>query len=374
MSFKSTRSKVLASIAVVGTIAAVAAIVGINTKPAQVLGGSRLLQAAPSTEDVQAFQSFVQKHNRNYMTKEEYEARLGVFVSNLGVIRAHDAQGTGYRLGVNKFADMTPEEFEKMQGFKDNAQADASKFLDEEDAPDTIDDDGEVADEDGSAGRGLQTAATSIDWRTKGVLNPIRNQGSCGSCYTFSTVASMEAIYKIKKGSLPSFSEQQILDCSGSYGNSGCSGGLMTNSFNYLKSYKAMTRTSYPYTAVRSTCKYNSASGVVNTIGYKTISSGDVNGHITALQSAPISAAVAASSAVFQLYRGGIISSTSCGTALNHAVNLVGYGTENGVNYWIVRNSWGTNWGESGYFRVLRSTSNGDGICGILKMSSYPLI
>ena len=148
----------------------------------------------------------------------------------------------------------------------------------------------------------------------------------------------------------------------------------MTNTFNYLKSSKSMTRSSYAYTAYAGTCKYNSASGVVNTVGYKTIAKGDPNAHIAALQNGPVSVAVAASSSVYQLYRGGIISSTACGTSLNHAVNMVGYGTENGTPYWIVRNSWGTNWGESGYFRVLRSSTNGDGICGILKMSSVPLI
>ena len=181
-------------------------------------------------------------------------------------------------------------------------------------------------------------------------------------------------MYKVKKGTLPQLSEQQLLDCSGSNGNNGCSGGLMTNSFNYLKSYKSMTRASYAYTAVRGTCKYNSANGVINTVGYKNIAVGDPNAHIAALQTAPVSVAVAASSSVFQLYRGGIISSTGCGTSLNHAVNLVGYGTENGTPYWIVRNSWGTNWGESGYFRVLRDTATGSGICGILKMSSQPVI
>jgi hypothetical protein len=181
-------------------------------------------------------------------------------------------------------------------------------------------------------------------------------------------------MFKVKKGTLPQLSEQQIVDCSRSYGNSGCSGGLMTNSYNYLKSSKSMTRASYAYTAVAGTCKYNAANGVINTIGYKTITKGDPNAHIAALQTAPLSVAVAASSSVFQLYRGGIISSTGCGTSLNHAVNLVGYGTENGTPYWIVRNSWGTNWGESGYFRVLRSSTSGAGICGILNLSSQPNI
>lgn len=148
----------------------------------------------------------------------------------------------------------------------------------------------------------------------------------------------------------------------------------MTNSYNYLKYYKSMTRSSYAYTGVAGSCKYNSMNGVLNTVGYKNIAKGDPNAHIAALQTAPLSVAVAASSSVFQLYRGGIISSTGCGTALNHAVNLVGYGTENGTPYWIVRNSWGSNWGESGYFRVLRSTSNGAGICGILNLSSLPTI
>ena len=146
----------------------------------------------------------------------------------------------------------------------------------------------------------------------------------------------------------------------------------MTNTFNYLRAFKSMDRASYPYTGTRGTCKYNAAKGIVNVSAYRSISSGDVAGHIAALQTQPISAAVAASSSTFQLYRGGIMSSTGCGTALNHAVNLVGYGTENGTPYWIVRNSWGTNWGEKGYFRVLRSSTNGAGICGILKMSSLP--
>lgn len=148
----------------------------------------------------------------------------------------------------------------------------------------------------------------------------------------------------------------------------------MTNAFEYLKTAKSMTRSSYPYTQSLGTCKYKSTYGVVNTIGYKNIAAGDPNAHIAALQLGPISAAVAATSTVYQLYRGGIITSTGCGEGLNHAVNIVGYGTENGIPYWLVRNSWGTNWGEAGYFRVLRSTTTGSGICGILKLSSYPLI
>lgn len=148
----------------------------------------------------------------------------------------------------------------------------------------------------------------------------------------------------------------------------------MSNCYNYLKVYKHQPRSSYPYIGYKSTCKYNSAAGLVKTIGYVNVAKGDVAAHMNALAVQPISVAMAASSSVVSLYKSGIISSTSCGTALNHGVTMVGYGSANGVNYWIVKNSWGTGWGEAGYFRILRSSTNGVGICGILALSSYPKI
>jgi C1A family cysteine protease len=227
-----SRTKIIAGIAVVGTVAAVAALVGLTGagKSTSALSGNRLLQSSAPEEDVKAFQSFVQKHNRNYLTKEEYNARLKIFSNNLGLIRSHDPVTAGFAIGVNKFADLSLDEFDKMMGFKEEQLA-GDKFLedDEEDQP-------EVVEEDG---RNLQSYPASVDWRQKGAVNPIRNQGGCGSCYSFSSVASVEGMHKVKKGTLPLLSEQQIVDCSSGYGNNGCSGGLMTNSFNYLKSYKS---------------------------------------------------------------------------------------------------------------------------------------
>lgn len=178
----------------------------------------------------------------------------------------------------------------------------------------------------------------------------------------------------MKTGTLVDFSEQQMLDCSSGYGNMGCSGGLMTNCYNYLKSYKLQTYSSYPYIGYKSTCKYNSANGILNVASYVNIANGDVAGHMNALVNGPVAVAMAASSSVFSMYKSGILSSTACGTSLNHAVTMIGYGTENGTNYWIIKNSWGANWGESGYFRILKSSTNGAGICGILSMSSQPRI
>lgn len=165
-------------------------------------------------------------------------------------------------------------------GLKENSVTEADKFLNEYDEPE---EEGAEPNDEEDEGRKLQSYPSSLDWRQSGVLNPIRNQGGCGGCYAFSTVASLEALYKIKKGTLPQLSEQQLIDCSGSYGNYGCSGGLMTNSFKYLQTYKSMNRASYPYTATKGTCKYNSANGVVNTVGYKSLASGDVNAHVAAL-------------------------------------------------------------------------------------------
>jgi cathepsin L len=138
--------------------------------------------------------------------------------------------------------------------------------------PQEIDDQATIVPE---GGRNLQSYPASLDWRTKGAINPIRNQGSCGGCYAFSALNSLEALYFLKKGSLPQLSEQQLLDCTSSYGNQGCFGGLMTNSYNYLKKFKSMTRESYPYTGKVSSCKYNAANGVVSPTSYINIAKND---------------------------------------------------------------------------------------------------
>ena len=185
----------------------------------------------------------------------------------------------------------------------------------------------------------------------------------------------MEGAYKIKYGTLKTFSEQQLLDCTNSYGNAGCGGGAMQGCYKYLKSYKMMTGSSYPYVAYQKKCSYNSASGIVNAAGYVDVTKNDPNAHINAIARGPVSAAIQATSSIFQFYKGGIISSTSCGTSLNHAVLLIGYGADaSGNKYWLLKNSWGSSWGESGYFRIARSTSSGPGICGVLSWSSYPTL
>jgi len=213
----------------------------------------------------------------------------------------------------------------------------------------------------------------SIDWSQKGAVSPVKNQGSCGSCWAFSTVGSMEGRHQIASGQLQQFSEQQYVDCDKNFGDKGCSGGLMDNGFKYAMQADICTEESYPYKGKGGSCQTSSCSvGLTkgSVTGYK-----DVDQTEEALQEAvaagPVSVAVDAVT-LFQFYFGGIMS-LPCGATLDHGVLAVGYGEQNGKKYWKVKNSWGQMWGEHGYVRMLRGKS-GAGECGIRKQASYPVI
>jgi C1A family cysteine protease len=195
-----------------------------------------------------------------------------------------------------------------------------------------------------------------IDWTTQGAVGPVKNQGSCGSCWAFSSTGALEALSKIAYGTLKSFSEQQLVDCSGKYGNQGCNGGLMTSSFNFVKDNGIVEDSQYPYVAVQQTCKI--PTGPFKISGFTEVK--DCNTQATALNSRPISVAVDATN--WSTYKSGIFN--NCGTRLNHGVLLVGITDQ----YWRIKNSWGTAWGESGYIRLARGNT-----CGVCNMSAYPL-
>lgn len=191
-------TKIIATIALMGAVAALAALFGINNTPANSAHLNRLLQSNGDAESTREFQKFINKFNKNYITQEEYQARLSVFKQNLEFVKNHDAAKEGFEVGINKFADLTPEEFERINGLRPLESQEPS-FLDEDD-----DDlkDGKVEESEVMLG-----APTSIDWRTLGAVTAVKNQGSCGSCYTFAAGAAMEGIYKIKTGTLREFSE-----------------------------------------------------------------------------------------------------------------------------------------------------------------------
>merc|ERR1711998_447907 len=252
-----------------------------------------------------AFFRFIAEHNRQYSTHGEYRHRLHHFSKYLKAVEEHNSQnGNTWTIGVNQFADYTPEERKAMLGYK--AGLKQNNPVEKLSATNLSD---------------------SMDWRSK--LPPVKNQAQCGSCWAFSAVGAMEGAHAIATGSVVSLSEEQLVQCSKV--NSGCNGGLMDYAFQYAESTPMVEEDSYPYT-----------SGTGRTGGALKAA--------VAIQ--PVSVAIEADRMAFQGYTGGVITGSACGTQLDHGVLAVGYGTEDGEDYFLVRNSWGASWGESGYVKI----------------------
>lgn len=319
-----------------------------------------LVSVASSLPTIYQFNAWKETHAKVYNTKDEELSRMKIFMDNMKFINEYNArQDTKMTLGLNQYSDMTHEEFRSTMTGSVNETADVQAFLQAE---------GSSFIEPAN-----WEAPTSVDWRTKGAVTPVKNQGQCGSCYSFSTTGSIEGQWFRKNKVLVSLSEQQIVDCSTAYGNNGCNGGLMTNGFRYIKKAGGLdTEQSYPYEAKASYCRFKTAYVGAKITGYSNVRASE-----TALKSAvgsvgPVSVAIDASHRSLQFYTGGIYYEPACSAQnLDHAVLAVGYGSDGTHDYWIVKNSWGTSWGLSGYFMLLRNYYNH---CGIASMASYPLV
>tara|TARA_B100000686_G_C16769204_1_gene963903 strand:+ start:70 stop:1017 length:948 start_codon:yes stop_codon:yes gene_type:complete len=213
----------------------------------------------------------------------------------------------------------------------------------------------------------------SIDWREKDVITAVKNQGRCGSCWSFSATGSIEAIHAIKTGVLLNISEQQLIDCSVDNGNKGCHGGSMDAAFKYVIDNGLCSENDYPYEAMEGQCM--DCKEIVNISDYKDVIQNNEEILKRVVHQQPVSVAIQANLKSFQLYSSGIYSDPTCGTQLDHGVLIVGYGHDlfHNMDYWIVKNSWGPLWGENGYIRIQRNIENNSGLCGIAMQPSIPI-
>jgi len=301
------------------------------------------------------FERFIAKWNKVYTTKREQETRFANFADNYAFVMEENAKGHKFTLTfMNEFADMTADEFgaTHMGLSKPKKMWGDLPYLGQHKVSNT-------------------SPPSSVDWSKKGAVTPIKNQGQCGSCWSFSTTGSLEGAYEIATGKLVSLSEQQFVDCAKSFGNMGCNGGLMDNAFKYAEQNALCTEASYPYKAKGGTCEASSCTVGIpkgGVTGFKDVAKEDLQAMEEAVAQQPVSIAIEADQRIFQLYHSGVLTGT-CGTKLDHGVLAVGYGTLSGTDYWKVKNSWGATWGDAGYIKILKDNSN---LCGVLSAASYP--
>ena len=322
------------------------------------------------------FQEWAKTHSIDISDSIKQSKIYSNWLSNDKYIEESNLKNLTYTLGHNAFSGYSTEEFSILLGFN----SDKTKY---------------------SGLRGLIQGETnlsalpalpaSIDWRAKGVVNPVLNQGQCGSCWAFSTIQAVESASAIKYGALHKLSEQELVDCdnlSNGGRDHGCNGGLMDNAFTWIGNYEGVcSESAYPYssgvTKTQGTCNKSKCTNVVHTdvINYVDVQTNSDNAMMTALAQQPVSVAIEADQKDFQLYSTGVFTAV-CGTNLDHGVGIVGYGTMSGIDYYILRNSWGTSWGVDGYMYLGRGNdpatgkpyNSGAGQCGVLGQVSYPIV
>jgi len=318
------------------------------------------LKFQPMTPFEEVWADFKQTHGKLYADENEEQKRKLIFADNLKVIEMHNyLHATGqksYTLGINKFADLENAEFVKIyNGFKRSNTTTGNRITYmSPNVPFTLPD--------------------TVDWSKLGYVTEIKDQGQCGSCWAFSATGSLEGQTFRKTGKLVSLSEQNLCDCSGKYGNMGCEGGLMDAAFQYIQDNKGVdTEVSYPYEAMDDKCRFNPSTVGATDSGFVDIpSTNEAKLQEAVANIGPISVAMDASHMSFQLYKSGIYNEPQCDPQnLDHGVLAVGYGTMNGVDYWLVKNSWGESWGDMGYVMMSRNKNNQ---CGIATMASYPVV
>jgi len=308
-----------------------------------------------------SFQAWQTQYGRVYNSPTERDYRESVYNRNVRKVARHNAKGLSWKMGINKFADMTKTEFARLylSGGYNN-----STF-------------NRVKNYNWALSNHSAVLPLSVDWSTKGAVTPVKDQGQCGSCWAFSSTGALEGAWFLKKKSLVNLSEQQLVDCSTTQGNQGCNGGLMDYAFQYVIDNKGLTTDkAYPYTATGpNNCVAKGLPVAATASAFKDVPVNSQTALMTAVVQQPVAVAIEADQDSFQLYASGVLTKP-CGTNLDHGVLLVGYGNLTGLDYYKVKNSWGADWGLGGYVLLGRGPQyNGaSGQCGIQMDPSYPVV
>ncbi|KAI3388871.1 hypothetical protein SNEBB_009936 [Seison nebaliae] len=309
------------------------------------------------------WKEFKDKFEKFY-EQEVDSLRLAIFYKNVEHIRRHNLEYNAglhtYRLGINQFTDMSTDEFRAINGFRL-----PENYTRRDNGPTFL------------GASPFTNLPQSVNWTAKGAVTPVKNQGHCGSCWSFSATGALEGQYYRKKKILQSFSEQQLVDCSESFGNNGCNGGLMDNAFKYIQQYGLEEESDYPYDGKDEQCHYEKQEVVTKDEGFVDIESKNEQKLMEAVATiGPIAVAIDASHMSFQFYRDGVYSDSKCSEEeLDHGVLVVGYGNlktwKGRKDYWLIKNSWGPEWGQHGYIMIERNNKN---MCGVATQASYPIL
>jgi len=329
----------------------------------RILSGAALVAAAAAMPASSDFGAWKLQNSKTYESKAEESMRMNVFKQNIALINSHNAEFDAgehtYTMGLGPFTDLSFDEwkatylsstFEKFSNYTKNVIR----------LPEVLK---------------VHGAADSKDWRTEGAVTPVKNQGQCGSCWSFSTTGSVEGANKVAGNTLTSLSEQQLMDCATKYGNKGCQGGSMDSAFTYIKTNGGLdSEADYQYEGKNGECDTAKEAKHVQTItGSQDVPPNEEAQLLAAVTQQPVSIAIEADKPAFQHYKTGVFTSNTCGTKLDHGVLVVGYGsdTTSNTDYWIVKNSWGAVWGDAGYIKIERD-GTAKGLCGINMQPSYP--
>merc|ERR1719162_224559 len=311
-----------------------------NTFSLALLGA---VASAVNVDDIK-FINYVAVHNKAFASTEEFNFRKAIFEQTEADIQELNAQNGTSVHGHNKFSDWTHEEYKVLLGYK-----------------------AELKVEENAVFEYTTTNSSPVDWRDSGAVTAVKDQGQCGSCWSFSTTGALEGAHVIAGGALTAFSESQFVDCDyGILKNMGCNGGLMDKAFKYAEKSAIATEEAYPYVAKKGSCnKDATADATLKVSSFADVEKNNVDAMKAQLAKGPVSVAIEADQKAFQTYKSGILSS-GCGTSLDHGVLVVGWGTDNGDEYWRIKNSWAASWGDAGFIKLSIVSDAPEGTCGLL--------